>query len=189
LPPAILHDRSGKPLYSWRVLILPYLEQERLYEEFHLDEPWDSLHNLQLLPRMPKVYDIPPGLPVDMKTELGSTFYQAFTGKGTAFDGPDGLRMGKDFPNAATTILFVEAGEPVPWTKPVDLPYSADQPLPLLGGVFTGEGRFSLFGNNRVKGFHAGFVDGSQRFVRQPFNEQTFRDAVIRNGPRTGGDL
>ncbi|HTU19628.1 MAG TPA: DUF1559 domain-containing protein [Gemmataceae bacterium] len=59
LPPAALVDRQGRPLLSWRVLILPFLEQQNLYNEFHLDEPWDSPHNLRQLPRMPKVYSSP----------------------------------------------------------------------------------------------------------------------------------
>src|SRR5262249_21734482 len=44
-PPAIVRDKEGKPLYSWRVLLLPYLEQQNLYNQFKLDEPWDSEHN------------------------------------------------------------------------------------------------------------------------------------------------
>src|SRR5262245_3840531 len=53
LPPAVVRGANGQPLYSWRVLILPYLEEGELYEEFRLDEPWDSEHNLRLLERMP----------------------------------------------------------------------------------------------------------------------------------------
>src|SRR5262249_36515165 len=56
LPPAAIYDRQGQPLLSWRVLILPYIEEVRLYKEFHLDESWDSPHNLRLLRRMPGIY-------------------------------------------------------------------------------------------------------------------------------------
>ena len=59
LPPAAICDKRGKPLLSWRVLILPYLEQDALFKEFKLDEPWDSEHNKKLLKKMPKVYAIP----------------------------------------------------------------------------------------------------------------------------------
>ena len=58
-PPAYTTSKDGKPLLSWRVLILPYLEQEALYKEFHLDEPWDSPHNRTLIARMPAVYRCP----------------------------------------------------------------------------------------------------------------------------------
>lgn len=166
LPPAILRDAQGKPLHSWRVLILPYLEQEDLYRQFRLDEPWDSEHNLALLPRMPKVYDVPYRPGDDPRSEPYTTFCQVFVGKGTAFEGPEGLRLPEDFPDGtARTILLAEAGDAVPWTKPVDLVYDPDGPLPSLGGAFTGEGRFSLFGPSRTKGFNLLFADGSARFV------------------------
>src|SRR5690348_6194553 len=55
-PPAVVRDKAGRPLYSWRVLVLPFLEQQRLYEQFHLDEPWDSEHNKQFLKETPSGY-------------------------------------------------------------------------------------------------------------------------------------
>jgi hypothetical protein len=90
LPPAFLCDREGRPLLSWRVLILPYLNEQALYDEFHLDEPWDSPHNLALLPRLPQAYVPPSCLPVKPRIGPHSTFYQVFTGKGTAFEAPRG---------------------------------------------------------------------------------------------------
>src|SRR5262245_7993862 len=62
-------DKSGKPVLSWRVHILPYLEEDKLYQEFKLDEPWDSDNNIKLVDRMPKVY-----LPVRGKAEKNQTF-------------------------------------------------------------------------------------------------------------------
>ena len=59
LPSAYTVDKAGKPLLSWRVLILPYLDQEALYKEFHLDEPWDSEHNKPLSAMVVKVYRSP----------------------------------------------------------------------------------------------------------------------------------
>ncbi len=56
LPPAYVTDEQGKPLYSWRVVLLPYVGEDALYKEFHLDEPWDSPHNQSLLIRMPFVF-------------------------------------------------------------------------------------------------------------------------------------
>ena len=58
-PPAYTTDKAGKPLLSWRVLILPYIEQDALYKEFHLDEAWDSPHNKALIARMPAPYRCP----------------------------------------------------------------------------------------------------------------------------------
>src|SRR5205823_2150780 len=56
LPPAAVRDPEGRPLLSWRVLLLSYLGDEDLFLQFRLDEPWDSPHNRTLLPRMPDVY-------------------------------------------------------------------------------------------------------------------------------------
>src|SRR5262249_30285811 len=156
--------------------------------QFRLDEPWDSPHNLALLPRMPRVFGLPGGLPAEVRAEPHCTFYQVFTGNGTAFEGPQGLRLPEDFPDGTSnTILVVEAGEAVPWTKPVDLLYKADRPLPPLGGMFTGQGRFSLFGPSRAKGFHAALADGSVRFLTPTINETTLRNAITRDNGRVPG--
>ena len=58
-PSAASRDEDGKPLLSWRVALLPYLEQKALYDRFHHDEPWDSPHNITLLEQMPQVYRVP----------------------------------------------------------------------------------------------------------------------------------
>src|SRR5438309_4181754 len=84
LPPAVVRTSAGQPLYSWRVLLLPYLEEEKLYAEFHLHEPWDSPHNTSLLRRMPKVYAPPSGVATGAPPT--STFYQVFIGEGTPFE-------------------------------------------------------------------------------------------------------
>ncbi len=187
LPPAVLRDSQGRPLLSWRVLILPYLEHADLYQQFHLDEPWDSPHNLALLPSMPHQYATPRDLPVQARTERFSTFLQVFTGEGTAFEDSQGLRLPQDFPNGtATAILATEAGLAVPWTKPDDLVYKGDEPLAPLGGIFTGESRFSVFGSNRVKGFNVLMGDGSVRFLYSPTPETALRNAIER---KNGGLL
>jgi hypothetical protein len=129
LPPAAIYDKQGKPLLSWRVAILPYLEENALYKEFKRDEPWDSPHNKKLLVRMPKVYRSP----FSRKGEEGKTVYLAPLGKDTAFP-PErrGMLLPKDFPDGTSnTILIVEATDEraVPWTKPEDLPYNAKDPV------------------------------------------------------------
>ena len=58
-PAASSFDKDGKPLLSWRVHVLPYLEQAELYKQFHLDEPWDSEHNKKLIEKMPNVLASP----------------------------------------------------------------------------------------------------------------------------------
>lgn len=172
LPPVAIFDRQGQPLLSWRVRILPYIEQQMLYQEFHLDEPWDSPHNLRLLPRMPQVYT--PSYRA-RNAKPYSTPYQVFVGNGAAFEGKRGLRMPEDFPDGtANTLLIVEAAELVPWTKPADLPFNPKRPLPALGWY-------------PWQGFHAAMADGSARSIRRQLSETTLRAAITRNGGETLG--
>jgi hypothetical protein len=168
LPPAVVYGKDGKPLHSWRVLLLPHLDQEDLYRQFKMDEPWDSPHNIKPLPRIPAVYCPPPGKISSMPAY--HTVCHVFVGPGAAFEGGRGLRIPDDFPDGtAQTILVVEAGEPVPWTKPQDLPYAPDQPLPHLRGIFH-------------DGFRVRLVDASGYFVRKDMSETTLRAAITRNG-------
>ena len=167
LPPHAVYGKDGKPLLSWRVLILPFIEQDTLYKKFRLDEPWDSPHNLALLPEMPKMYGRYDGRST---REPYTTFYQVFVGEGAAFDGPRGMKLSEDFPDGTSnTILMVEAGEAVPWTKPEDLPYARDEPLPSLGGLFVNTIRTAL-------------ADGSVHFFKRETSEETIRAAITRNG-------
>ena len=119
LPPAALCDEGGRPPHSWRVLILPYLGEQACYDEFRLDEPWDSPRNLALLSRMPAAYAPPSGLAFGVRAGPHTTFYQAFVGEGTASASPWDQNRYRDFPDGTSnTVLFVEAAEAVPWTYP-----------------------------------------------------------------------
>lgn len=161
-----MYGPDGQPLYSWRVLILPYIEQDELFKEFHLDEPWDSEHNIKLLERMPKTY----AAPGSKKSKLppNHTVCHAIVGPGTAFEGRGGIAM-KDFPDGTSnTLLFVEAGEPVPWTKPENVVFAPGQPMHLKG----------LFND----GFRACMADGSRRFVKNDIAQERLKAAVTRNG-------
>ncbi len=166
MPPHAVYDPDGKPTLSWRVLLLPYLGQNALYREFRLNEPWDSAHNKKLLARMPAVFRAPS----DRPPPAGHTFYQAFVGKGAAFEGKKGLRLPADFPDGTSnTMVLAEAARAVPWTKPDDLAYQPGKAPPELGGLFP-------------PGFHAAFVDGSVRFFRKPLKEATLHCYITRNG-------
>jgi len=117
---------------SWRVRLLPFLEEEALYQQFKLDEPWDSPHNLRLVQRMPKVYSNPRF--EDRKD--GRTYFRAITGPGTVFGSPEPMTLGRitNMDGTPWTWLVVEAGEAVPWTKPEELVCAPDKPLPAFGG-------------------------------------------------------
>jgi hypothetical protein len=175
LPPAAVCGKDGKPLLSWRVLLLPHIEQGQLYKEFHLDEPWDSPHNIQFLPRMPATY-VPPSGKL-WKVPEHHTVCKVFVGKHAAFEGTKGLSYPEDFPDGTNnTLLIVEAGEPVPWTKPEELAYDPQGPLPDLRGLFD-------------NGFRAVTADGITRFVQSTVSEATLRAAITRDGgDRLGPD-
>ena len=178
-PPPAITDRQGKPLLSWRVALLPYLGEKELYEQFHLDEPWDSEHNRPLLEKLPKLYASvlnPPKV-------KGGTFYQGFTGEGCLFEPGKEVAL-EDIPDGTVnTIAVVAAAGAVPWTKPADLPYSADKPLPSFVGGMIEDGLVSF-----------ATADGSVYATSNTFSgakEQVFRAAITRNGgePIHLGDL
>ncbi|HVK11756.1 MAG TPA: protein kinase [Gemmataceae bacterium] len=143
LPAAAIADKSGRPLLSWRVAILPIIDPglDRLYKQFKLTEPWDSPHNRALVEQMPKVFAMP-----DAGDPPGHTRYRMIVGPGTLGDParakPD-TTFGRLGPSLATvtdgtslTVLFAEAAAAVPWTKPDELEVYPDRPLPGLGGYF-----------------------------------------------------
>src|SRR5207248_5831864 len=150
-PASASYDKKGKPLLSWRVHLLPYLDQEKLYKEFKLDEPWDSDHNKKLIKKIPKVYISPslPGL-----TEEGKTIYVVPAGPGTAFAGKEGIPIAKITDGLSNTILALEADadRAVIWTKPVDVQVNLKEPARGLR-------------RHGDRGFLALFFDGSVRML------------------------
>jgi hypothetical protein len=165
LPPPAIYDRDGKPLLSWRVAILPYLENQDLYHRFKLDEPWDGPNNLPLIKEMPKVYL----LPAEQEPGATDTYYQVIVGKDTLFRGARGVRFFEIVDGTSNTILAVEANRAVPWTKPEDLTYEEGGPLPQLG-------------TPRSPRFHVLFGDGSARsFTPGQLPPDTLKFMILRN--------
>src|SRR5262249_53007604 len=138
-PAEAIRDRDGKPLLSWRVTILPYIEQENLYRQFKLDEPWDSPNNIKLVEKMPAIY-----APTNGTGKKGETYLRVFTGPNTPFDparvrpGPSALgpRFADFLDGTSNTFLVAEAAESVPWSKPEELSVDSKKPLPKLGHQF-----------------------------------------------------
>lgn len=143
-------DPNGKPLLSWRVQLLPFLEQEALYKEFHLTEPWDSAHNKKLIARMPPVF----GKGTKLAQE-GKTRYLLPVGKEAMFPGGKGIRIADIHDGTSNTIMAVEAREDqaVIWTKPADLAYNPKKP------------RAGLVGDDQ-ESFMVAFADGSVHSLR-----------------------
>ncbi len=149
LPAQANYGPDGKPLLSWRVHILPYIEQAVLYKQFHLDEPWDSEHNKQLIPLMPEVYRDPSS---KLTASDGRTHYLGAAGEGMIFDPKikDGrsLRTITDGTSNTIAIVQVDDSHAVEWTRPDDWELDENEPFAGLGRMHPGNI------------FLAGFCDG-----------------------------
>ncbi len=168
-PHDILDETTGKPLLSWRVAILPYLEQGNLYKRFKLDEPWDSEHNKKLLSEMPKIYRASVSkLPAD----ANKTHFLRPTGKGLSKD-PQVARL--QFPKirdgSSNTIFAVVVDDQaaVPWTKPADLTIDPKKPKKGLGQI-------------RIRGFQVGMMDGSVQFLKNTIDPKLLYQLFTVNG-------
>jgi uncharacterized protein (TIGR03067 family) len=129
-PTPASYDAKGNPLLSWRVHLLPFMDRMDLYQQFKLDEPWDSPHNSQLIAKIPAVYG--------MGATDGKTRVVVPVGKETIFPGGAGIKW-TDFKNGTSnTVLVLEASPEfrVIWTKPDDWPVNPYQPNQGLGPVF-----------------------------------------------------
>lgn len=167
-------SKDGKALLSWRVQLLPYLEQEPLYRQFQLDEPWDSPANKKLIEKMPKIYV----LPGRETKEKGLTYFQMFSSPEALNDGSPLLVAGKRWvldkitDGASNTSLVTEAQEPVIWTKPDDIVYDPKK-LPKLGSP----------ARRRV---YFLFADGSSRTMdRDLLTDELLKALITADGGET----
>jgi prepilin-type processing-associated H-X9-DG protein len=175
--PAGFYGPDGKVGLSWRVAILPYIEHDNLFRQFKLNEPWDSEHNKKLIPQMPKIYG-PPDNEIDTN---GHTYLRAFAGNGALMPlpGPEfkgqagqmvrGPRIFDITDGTSNTLMVVEAGEAVVWTKPDELEFKPSGPLPKLGGVFR-------------DGMNVLFCDGSVRFLEADIPAAKLKALITTNG-------
>lgn len=167
--PADIMSADGKPLLSWRVAILPYIEERALYEQFKLDEPWDSKHNLPLLEQMPDILRSPHVL-----DGSNNTLYLRVIGAGTAFENGKSLTLDDVTDGHGNTIAVVEANldKAVPWTQPADLAVDLEAPLADLGKL-------------RSDVFLALFLDASCHPVPTRINPETIKHLFTIKGGET----
>lgn len=199
-PPAFVLGPDGRPWHSWRVLILPFLECQPLYEEYRFDEPWDGPNNIKLLSKMPEVFACPSrprhveanwfaslsfGLlacdahPVSVRD--GNTSYAAVLGKDCAFRGVEPLTK-KEITDGLSNTLFIgeSCRTSIPWTKPEDVDIAFHSKLDDPKG----------FSSYHDHGCHFLLGDGTVRFVNKNIHHEVLSAVFTRNGGETmcGGD-
>ena len=125
LPSQFSQDSDGKPLLSWRVYVLPYIDNS-LSSQFHYDEPWDSEHNIKLVEQMPECYSNPK-----LNLKPGHTVYVGPVGEGSIWLPPksDGnplgmkLRQISDGISKTAALIEVPSESSVIWSQPADFDY------------------------------------------------------------------
>jgi hypothetical protein len=116
-PPAYSVDEQGKPLHSWRTLILPHMVSADFYDQIRMEEPWDSPHNSRLHDRHAEFF----GCPSSPNSRSTNTSYVAIVGPGMIFSGPKAT-VANAVPSASSTILLVEIAESdIHWMEPRDI--------------------------------------------------------------------
>jgi hypothetical protein len=160
-------DKQDNPLLSWRVHVLPFLGEEKLYAQFKLDEPWDSEHNKKLIKRMPKIFH-----PANAElVAAGRTTYVIPTGPGTSFNGKVGLKIAQITDGTSNTIMALETDDEnaVVWTKPADLRIDPKNPAKGLR-------------RHQNKQLMALFMDGSAQFLPANINAKNLWAMITPDG-------
>lgn len=175
-PPAYVADELGRPMHSWRVLILPWLDQQPLYNEYRIDEPWDGPNNRKLADRIVSVYSCPKSGVSKGSPDASDASYVAVVGPGTAWPGTSSTRLSDFKDGAVYTVLLVEvANSGIHWMEPRDLHVS--QMSPTVNGK-TGQG---------ISGPHNGgayvqIADGSIRWLPDSLPPDVIRALLSIDG-------
>ncbi len=181
LPPAFIPDENGNPKHSWRVLILPFVGDEklkRLYDSYDFSEPWDGPHNRKLANQMPSVY----GCPGDPGRRKSMTSYVVVVGERTAFPGARSIKLEEIRDDKSITLLFIETtNSGINWMEPRDFVMEQANLMPSRSH----ERSVAPLG-----GAHMGCADGGVRFLRfsdYPDNtNQTLRALATIDGAGGG---
>jgi prepilin-type processing-associated H-X9-DG protein len=177
-PPAYVADKNGKPLYSWRVLILPYMECDYQYRQFHLDESWDSPHNMSLASQMPRCFCCPSAFAAGSGSV---TCYAMIVGPHAFGNGAKPRRPAEIKDAQSNTIMMVEAvGEKIPWTAPIDVDAAdvvsiqtadVNNPLPIKG-----------ISSCHSRGANVLMGDGSVQFLSSTIDKKALKAMTTIDG-------
>lgn len=164
---------KGHPV-SWRVTLLPFLRQAEIYNQYRFGEPWDSQHNLRLVPKMPTIYRSPKA-PADSQVNN----YVGFASAETAFGIRKGIGLDRFNDRLSNTILLVEAETEIPWTKPQDFDLN-DEGLNNLKSFYDGvlpvamaDGSTALFSTRNLKS------EDLNKFLTRAGDDQVDKDKFL----------
>lgn len=174
-PPAYVADENGRPMHSWRALILPFLENSTIAARYRFDEPWNGPHNRQLHDEKLLAYQCPSS----SNDPKSASNYLAVVGKDTAWPDTDSFQLTDFTDGTAQTILIVEvADSDVIWCEPRDL-YAGQMSLAINGEKGQGISSRHTVGANVV------MADGNAHSIREDLDPSTLRALLT---PR-GGEL
>ena len=181
-PPAYIADENGRPLHSWRVLILPFIGHEEVFRQYRFDEAWDGPNNR-------KMHGIPMPIFNCISAERGEDSvyanYLAVVGPDTMWPGVGTVSLSDITDNPVTTVSLVEvANSDVRWMEPRDLNLGA---MPMTINSRSGTG----ISSRHRGGVNVGIVDGSSRFFENSMTPAALRAwLTIRGGePASAYDL
>lgn len=180
-PPAVVMDSDGRPMHSWRVLILPFMENQELYDQYQFDEPWDGPRNSLLHDQMPDVYGCPTfAKSVDRDSLEGQhlsrlTNYVAIVATGAVFDGVTTSALNEISDASDQTLVVAEVCQhAVNWLSPQDV-----TPSELLTDLRRSVSKSDA---NHVDGLHTLRANGSVRFVPHDLSADTLNAAISKSG-------
>ncbi len=160
-PPAVVLGPDGKTPHSWRVELLPFLDQQALYDSYKMNEPWDSEHNKKIAETLVPVYHNP-----NSENPKNASYF-VVVGKDTPFGTKEGVSFAEMTDGTSNIIAIVEADRDTPWTKPEDISFDGKK-LPDFGGYHDG-------------GYHTGYCDGSVHFISSRIDPETLKSLLIFN--------
>ena len=179
-PPAFITDKDGKPMHSWRVLILPFLdsESESIYSQYRFDEPWNSPHNLTFADKIPFVYRCP----TNTGSESSQTSYAMIVGPHAISDGPT-ARMGREITDGCSnTIMVAEcAGAGINWLEPRDL-NTEEMTFHIKSDWDESQPRTSDISSCHSEVANVGFCDGSVRCLTTDLDPKTIKAMTTIDG-------